>query len=264
MKIKQVVWGSVFAVLLLGPVAVFADTISGTAGDGFRSWTTSNLNQNGKPYWDNPSLDGSNMNIGFLLTDTPSAPLPGAPGALPFWGNSFNSGTDSGGLADLNFVFNKNSASSIASMQLEVAANSNINQFGWYNVGDTNDLHTIFAAGVTPLATQAFDPSGQYGFYLIGSNGTFFTQSSLNTGGTSQQHFTVFEQSLTSGAEVYWLGIEDLNVHDQFGGEGGAGDYNDMIIKISSVPVPAVPEPSTVMLVLSGTMLMLGLRKRQR
>jgi hypothetical protein len=262
MNIKRIVWGGVFVVSFLGSVSVFADTINGTAGAGFQSWTTNDLNQNGAPYWDNPSLDGPKMNIGYLLTDPPSTPLPSAPGALPFWGNAFNSAGDTGGSADLNFTFNKNSASSLATMELEVAANSNINQFGWYTVGDTNNLHQIFAGAASPITTQAFNPTGNYGFYLIGSNGTFFTQSSLNpTNDTTQQHFTVFQQSSTNGSEVYWIGIEDLNVHDQFGGEGGAGDYNDMIIKISSV---AVPEPSTVMLVLSGTMLMLGLRKRRQ
>jgi hypothetical protein len=261
MDIKQVVWGSVVAASLLGTTAMLADTISGTAGAAFQSWGVTNLNQNGKPYWDNPSLDGSNMNVGFFLTDAPTAPLAGAPGALPFWGNSFNSTTDTGGTPDLNFFFQTNSSVSLATMFLEVAANSNINEFGWYNTSDPSTLHPIFTGANSPLTTDPFAPSAQYGFYLKGSNGTFYTQSSLNTGGTSQQHFTVFEQSSTNGAEVYWLGIEDLNVHDQFGGEGGAGDYNDMLLRISAV---AVPEPSTVMLVLSGALLMLGLRRRGR
>ena len=39
----------------------FADTISGTAGAAFQSWTGANLNESGAPYWDNMSLDGSNM-----------------------------------------------------------------------------------------------------------------------------------------------------------------------------------------------------------
>ena len=242
-----------------GSIAAFADTVSGTGTAAFQSWTAANLNQNGAPYWDNTSLDGSNKNIGFFLVNAPTAPLAGAPGALPYWGNAFNSVSDIGGLPDLNFTFLKNSASSIASLQLEVAANSNLNEFGWYSVGTTN-LHPIFSGPTSAPATDAFNPTGQYGFYLKGSNGTFFSQSSLNpSGDTSHQHFIVFEQSSTNGAEIYWLGIEDLSVHDLFGAEGGAGDYNDMIIRISAVPVP---EPSTVILVLCGSLLVLGLRKR--
>jgi len=91
MNIRRVVWGSVFAVTLFGTVGAFADTISGTAGAAFQSWGVTNLNQNGAPYWDNTSLDGSNMNVGFFLVNAPTAPLAGAPGALPFWGNTFNS-----------------------------------------------------------------------------------------------------------------------------------------------------------------------------
>ena len=262
MNIKRVIGGSISVALFLGSVGAFADTISGTGTAAFQNWGTADLNQNGAPYWDNTSLDGSNMNVGFFMINAPTAPLAGAPGALPYWGNAFNSAGDTGGTPDLNFTFNKTTASSIASLQLEVAANSNLNEFGWYTVGDPADLHPIFAGSASPITTDPFTPSAQYGFYLKGSNGTFYTQSSLNPAGdTSQQHFVVYEQSSTNGAEVYWLGIEDLSTHDLFGAEGGAGDYNDMVVKISGV---AVPEPSSVLLVVSGAALMLGLRKRRR
>jgi hypothetical protein len=263
MDIKKVVWGSVVAVALFGQVAAFADTISGTAGAAFQNWTAADLNQNGTPYWDNTSLDGTNMNVGFFLTDAPTAPLADAPGALPFWGNTYNSVTDSGGTPDLNFFFQKNSSFSIANLQLAVAANSNINEFGWYDISDPSVLHTLFAGSNSPPSTSAsFTPSGQYGFWLKGDDGTYYTQSSLNpSGDTSHQHFAVFEQSSTNGSEVYWLGIEDFNLSEFHGAEGGTGDYQDMVIQISAV---TVPEPSTVMLVLSGSLLMLGLRKRRR
>ena len=262
MGIKQVVWGSVVFASLLGTVTAFADTISGTAGAGFQSWGVTNLNQNGKPYWDNLSIDGSNKNIGFFLVNAPTAPLAGAPGAVPFWGNTFNSGTDSGGTSDLNFFFKTNSASNVGSLLLELAANSHLNEFGWYDTTNPSTLHPIFVGTDAAPATDPFAPSAQYGFYLKSSNGTFFTQSSLNTGdNTNQQHFAVFQQSSTNGAEVYWIGIEDLNTTDLNGRESGAGDYNDMLVRISAV---AVPEPSVVMLVLSGTLLMLGLRRFRR
>jgi hypothetical protein len=261
MNIKGVIGGSVSAALLLGSVGAFADTISGTGTAAFQNWGTGDLNQNGAPYWDNTSLDGSNMNVGFFLVNAPTAPLAGAPGPLPYWGNAFNSTADTGGSADLNFTFNKTTASSIASLQLEVAANSNINAFGWYTLGDTNDLHTIFSGSASAVTTLSFTPSAQYGFWLKGDDGTYFTQSSLNPAGdTSHQHFAVFQQSSTTGAEVYWLGIEDFNVSEFGGAEGNTGDYNDMLIKISGV---AVPEPSSVLLVMSGAFLMLGLRKRR-
>src|SRR5579862_3997359 len=149
MKIKGVVGGSILAVLTIGAAVAHADTISGTAGAAFQNWGTADLNQNGAPYWDNTSYDGTNMNVGFFLVNAPTAPLAGAPGPLPSWGNTFNSAGDTGGSPDLNFMFNRTFTSSQASLQLEVAANSNLNEFGWYTIGDPADLHPIFggAAG---------------------------------------------------------------------------------------------------------------------
>lgn len=269
MGIQKVVRGGVFCVFaaaLFLPVAAFADTISGSVGAAFQNWTAADLNQNGKPYWDNVSMDGSNMNVGFFLTDAPTAPLADAPGALPYWGNAFNSVTDSGGSADLNFTFQKNASFSVASLQLEIAGNSNVNEFGWYNLADPSVLNPIFTGPDSAPASDSFTPSSQYGFYLKGAGGVYYTQSSLNPAGdTNHQHFGVFEQSLTNGAEVYWLGIEDLSLSGLNGAEGCTGDYNDMLICISaSGAIVTVPEPSTVMLVLSGVLLMLSLRKRRR
>jgi hypothetical protein len=269
MGIQKVVRGGVFGVFtaaLFLPVAAFADSISGTAGAGFQSWTAADLNQNGKPYWDNVSMDGPNMNVGYFLTDAPTAPLANAPGALPFWGNTFNSATDSGGSADLNFTFQKTASFSVASLQLEVAGNSNINEFGWYNLASPSVLNPIFTGPDSAPASDSFTPSAQYGFYLKGAGGVYYTQSSLNPAGdTSHQHFTVFEQSSTNGAEVYWLGMEDLSLSGLNGAEGCTGDYNDMLVRISAAgPIDIVPEPSAILLVVSGILLMLGLRKRSR
>ena len=268
MGIQKVVRGGVFyifAAALSLPVAAFADTISGTAGAAFQNWAVTNLNNNGKPYWDNVSIDGSNMNVGYFLTDAPTAPLAGAPGALPYWGNSFNSVTDSGGTADLNFTFQRTAASSIADLKLEVAGNEDINEFGWYNTTDPSVLHPVFLGPDAAPTSDAFSPSAQYGLYLKGAGGTYYTQSSLNpSGDTSHQHFAIFQESSATGAESYWIGIEDLSLSGLNGAEGSKGDYNDMLIRISAEVVPAVPEPSTMMLMLSGTLLMLALRKRRR
>ena len=57
--------------------------------------------------------------------------------------------------------------------------------------------------------------------------------------------------------------MEDLGVSGLNGAEGSTGDYNDMLVRIST-EILTVPEPSTVALVLSGTLLMLVLQKRHR
>jgi hypothetical protein len=268
MGIQRVVRGitfGLFAGSLFVSVSAFADTISGTAGATFQSWAVTNLNQNGKPYWDNPSLDGPNKNVGFFLVNAPTAPLAGAPGVLPYWGNTFNSATDSGGTPDLNFTFQRTAASSVANLELEVAGNKNINEFGWYNTTDPAVLHPVFLGPDSAPSTDTFSPSAQYGLYLKGADGVYYTQSSLNPGGdTAHQHFAVFEQSSTNGAQTYWIGIEDLSVSGLGGDEGGTGDYNDMLVRISAATFQTVPEPSTTVLVISGTLILLGLRTRRR
>jgi hypothetical protein len=257
MGLKELSLSGALAVMF-SVAPAFSDTISGSGGAGFQSWTTNNLNQSGSPYWDNSSMDGSNRNVGFYLVNAPTAPLPGAPGALPYWGNTFTSNTDSGGTADLSFFFQKDSSSSTAILKLEVAAFSNVNQFGWYDITETTPtLHTLFSGPDAAPTTNNFSPSPQYGFYIQTMGGaTYYTQSALNSGGdTNHQHFAVFRESSATGAESYWIGVEDLSVSGFGGNEGNTGDYQDMLIHISVLPTPGIPEPSTAMLVLSGSLL---------
>lgn len=263
MGIRQVVWGNLFVLVFSAATATFADTISGSGSATFQSWAGTNLNQNGSPYWDNPSMDGDQRNVGYSLIDAPSAPLSGAPGALPFWGNAYNSVGDNGGTADLSFFFQRSAPTSSALLKLEVAGQSNVNEFGWYDISNPSALHPLFLGPDSAPANDIFSPSLQYGFYLkSGSTGTFYTQSSLNTSGdTSHQHFAVFQESATPGAEVYWIGIENRTGLELKGKEGGLGDYNDMLIRISTVVPPLlVPEPSTAVLLLSGVLLLVGIR----
>ena len=247
--------------ILLRPHARLQATIAGSRSAAFRKWTAADLDQDGKPYWDNVSIDGDKQNVGYFLIDAPTAPLTLAPGALPYWGNAYNSAADTGGTADLNFSFLRSALSSTASLKLENAGNENIDQFGWYDITRPLVLHPLFLGPDKAPAIQTFTPSALYGFYLSGSEGTFYTQSSLNPrGDTKHQHFVVFQESAVPGVETYWLGIEDLTVHGLKGNKGRAGDYNDMLIRICT----AVPEPSTAALALVGLLLLLGPLHRHR
>jgi hypothetical protein len=267
MGIKELSWSGALAVIF--SVTAFADTISGSAGAGFQSWAVTNLNENGSPYWDNSSMDGPKKNVGFYLANAPTAPLPGAPGALPYWGEAFNSNTDTTGAADLNFFFQRDSSFSVSAiLKLEVAGRSNINEFGWYNIptpASPATLHPLFLGSDVAPTTDSFSPGGDYGFYLkSGNNGTYFTQSSLNSGGdTRHQHFAVFSDSSVAGTETYWIGVEDLQSNGFGGKENNTGDYNDMLIRISVSDLNTVPEPSTAMLVLSSSLLIVGFTRRR-
>jgi hypothetical protein len=270
MPTKRVVWVSLFALILFVAPANRADTIKGSGTATFQSWDVRDINDNGKPYWDNKSLDGKKQtkktNVGFYLTDASSAPLDGAPGDLPYWGTAGKSKKTTGGNADLSFFFQREELTNSAVLKLEADPAANIDEFGWYDIADPSVLHPIFLGPESPVTNDTFAPSPQYGFYMKrGDQATFYTQSFLNPyKDTQHQHFAVFQESATAGAEVYWLGIENRTRLELNGKEGGLGDYNDMLIRISLSPPIPVPEPSTAVLVLSGAFLMARIRNRRR
>jgi hypothetical protein len=265
MGIKIVVRGFLSVLMLYVATEAFSDTIVGSGSAAFQNWVAADLNENGHPYWDQKSMDGIDRNIGYYLTDAPTAPLAEAPGALPFWGNAYNSHADNKGTADLNIFFQRTALSSTVNLELEVAGLSNVNQFGWYNITQPSVLYPLFAGPDSAPATNVFSPSVQYGLYLKSVGGaTFYTQSSLNQcSETTHQHFAVFQQSAISGKEIYWLGIEDSTTA-ALAHEGYMGDYNDMVIRLCPLSPPdVIPEPSTIVLVL-GSLLLMGCRLRRR
>jgi hypothetical protein len=264
MGIKIVVRGILFAFILFAASGALCDTIVGSGGAAFQNWVTADLNENGSPYWDQKSMDGSDLNIGYCLTDASTAHLAGAPGAVPFWGKAYNSPADKGGSADPNFFFQRTVVSSTVSLKLEIAGLSNVNQFGWYDITEPSVLNPLFVGQDSAPASTVFSPSVQYGFYLKTAGGTtFYTQSSLNQcSETTHQHFAVFQESAISKNEIYWLGLEDLTT-DALAHEGYVGDYNDMVIRLCPLSPPnEIPEPSTIVLTLGG-LLLTGWRLRR-
>ena len=250
---KKILWYclALFAVLALTPWA-FADTVTGTGSNTFQTWTASDLNENGTPYWDHTSSDGSQANVGYYLLNTgyfsthpPTYPGPGS--ALPFWGGPLSSG----GTADPNFYFTS-SGSSQAALEIEVAGLAGSNTFGWYDTS-TGTMHQLFSGPDSAGAATTFTPTATYGFYFGTDNGTFFTQSSQNLTDTNDQHFALFQGANGS----YWLGMEDLLF------ASSDKDYNDMVVTVSpAVGVPQVPEPATFLLLGLGLIGGAGVRKR--
>jgi hypothetical protein len=217
-----------------------ADSLKGTSGYGWQSWTGAALNENGTPYWDSGSWDGAQKNIGYCLTASGGCTQLGssAPGTIPYWGSA-------GGTADSKMFFEA-AGSNNAAVQLTIAGHAGTNRFGWF---ETNALGTLIGAshelfnGASSGTSATFAPTSYYGYYLTdGTTGT--TWYSLSTGNpigqTTDQHFAVF---MGSGPSTFWIGMEDLRL--------GASDrdYNDLVVKVSAV---AVPEPATLLLVGSG------------
>jgi hypothetical protein len=91
-KMKKLLLCAMLAGLLIIPNA-FADTIAGTAGNDWRSWSAGDINLNSHPYWDSSSFDGANRNIGHYLTNTGFfTGSTAGPGAIPYWGGQCKPG----------------------------------------------------------------------------------------------------------------------------------------------------------------------------
>jgi hypothetical protein len=263
---KKTFWIGLTAVMIGAASSAFGDAINGSPSAGWQSWSVTDLNENGTPYWDHRSWDGPLMNVGFCLTNTGNCHELGtnAPGALPFWGTKFNEMTDTGGEADGSIYFTRAGSSGIdAAVELTLAGDAMFNEFGWYNASLSHPSCNVIFDGKGPGATAAFLPSASYGFCFVGENqsdvfGTWFTQTADNSEGKGDQHFAVFN----GGGGTYWIGVEDLPFSHT------DKDYNDFVVKISTgsslfQTTTPTPEPTTLVLLGSG-LLALGRRFSRR
>ncbi len=246
------------ATLLAVASAALGDTIAGSTNATWQTWQVSDLNQNGKPYWDHTSWDGSDYNLGFCLTGLGNCTQLGtsAPGSIPFWGTKFVASTDQGGKADPDIYFDHSGGGTQAAVELTVAGNAGFNEFGWYDASVSNPVCQVLFNGGGPGDTAFFTPTAQYGFCLIGKDspdhtlGEWFTQAGDNTEGKGDQHFAIFD----GGNSSYWIGVEDL----PFGNTDR--DFNDLIIHVTPA---ATPEPGSLALLGSGLLALGGILRRK-
>ena len=195
-------------VLAVSAGGAFADTVVGTAGNTWQTFpATLNTSDTNRPFWDQGSMDGTNRNIGDLLK---SGTITGAAATPDWWGNN---GPWSSNF-DPSFSFDRTASSSNGLLKLELAGHANVNAVGWYDTTKPAVLHQLWAGSASSTADAAivFSPTASYGFYIVGTNGTFYTEASLNSAATetSYQHFALFADSLTPGNESYWIGVEDM------------------------------------------------------
>lgn len=233
------------------------------------------------------SSDGAGKDLGTLLNST--------------WLISGATTDIQGGQLKPDEVWQLTSTSaSVNRLIFEFAGYAPSNSFGIYDTTDANCTQasfascrklTVFNGAASSGAGAALDEtapgsfslmggpavtfgSDQFGYFLSGPGGTFFSQSGLNEFGTDHmvayggQGQTMRWPSAGSTVTRTWsagetlLAFEDLPTRVA-GGKPGDWDYNDFIVMVNSVQsVPAVPEPATLGLLALGAGAVFARRRR--
>lgn len=120
-------------------------------------------NEDGTPFWDNPSWDGPQMNAGYFVTGTggfagnplsPAIPV----SRLQYWGI--------GTAVDNSFLLFSTGSTS-AQVLLEVSAWSASDQLYWFNAITPATMNLLVPGSATPGATVSFNPSGDFGLKFV-------------------------------------------------------------------------------------------------
>ena len=210
----------------------FAQSIIGSPGAGFQTWKAANLNNNSAPYWDaftqNQLGNQTSRNVGFCLTNSGDCvginSALSAPGAIPFWGMTYNSAADTGGGQDKLVYFKSDNRRLTATLQLQLSTvSTEINEFGWFETNSTGTtlgpLHRLFqGSGVPPGSSVpspvgkevTFKPTTFFGFYYkdVSEGGCpVYTIVSFTTNPNCSGHvFAVFATKPGSTNNVFEIG----------------------------------------------------------
>jgi hypothetical protein len=256
------------ATLIASPVT--AAPILGTAGAGLQNAGTPM--ENSGRYWDGNSWDSDGLQDGAGFNPCSAGSLAnGIPCGLNaaaadvatragLSGNTFNLANSGAGYeawgsgngsADMNYGFDAEGGGLYDFTMLgEFTDDWDVNEIGWYEIGNPQNRQTIFGSSAAVGSTaQVFIPTN-FGFYYLNTSGNgeiFYTQSAFNTLGATNQQFAAFQRD-----DYTIMGVEDIfsNTLTRGWQPGTADyDYNDVMFGFRSAQVP---EPATLLLVGMG------------
>lgn len=105
---------------------------------------------------------------------------------------------------------------------------------------------------VDPINPIVFSPGFEFGFAdLTSGGGTKYTELSLNSGSPSQSNGLIFQISPSEWIVAFEDGSSNQPLGDM--------DYNDLVLRVTDPP--AVPIPPTGLLLGSGLLGLMGLRR---
>jgi hypothetical protein len=202
-------------------------TVSASSASQFSPLSAATVDRNGFPFWDQPSLDGGDRNVGYFFTGSGAVfgPLPAR--SDEYFHNGSNGVT--------GFSFSGGGSFTVATFLLEVAGRRDVNSAGWYEMGNPSNRQTFIAGPDNPSHTPiVFSTPTHFGIFLMTTGGQEFR--SENAG-----QFALFRDS-SSG--TFFVAIEDLVSPS---GEGGIGDFNDLVFSLSRLATQEpIPEPGTL------------------
>lgn len=212
-----------------------AQTVLGSPGAGFQTWTAANLNNNGAPFWDAPTANSlgnpDSKNVGYCLTG--GGDCVGirsrlfSPGRLAFWAMPFDSAADTGGALDPKVYFRRKGDDALkATLELQLATVPvEINEFGWFETDAAGSVvgprHILFKGGGVPPGSLTPDPVGKtvtfkptqyFGYYFsdVSEGGCFaYTLFGFNTSGCAKHNIVVFATKPASPLSTFWIAGED-------------------------------------------------------
>lgn len=148
-------------------------------GGVFNSITPGLVNEDGTPFWDHLSQDGTGMNVGYQLLSGPFAA-----------GLQYLANPDSTAVSSVTFT-----ATSDVTISYLGGITVNTDTFGWYSLSDPTTLHQLFTSGNSNGDSAIISPSGDFALYATDGWGqTYSSVAASNVGdSTTQQHFAFFD-----------------------------------------------------------------------